>query len=70
MSKALVNSNISYDEFVLINNTLKEYDDMTEVIENLKAFTDHWRFFCIYKTMLSYCSKCTKNQVKTQGLKR
>ena len=41
MSKALVNSNISYDEFVLINNTLKEYDDMTEVIENLKAFTDH-----------------------------
>ena len=41
MSKALVNSNISHDEFVLINNTLKEYDDMTKVIEHLKAFTDH-----------------------------
>ena len=41
MSKALVNSNISHDEFVLINNTLNEYDDTTEVIENLKAITDH-----------------------------
>ena len=26
--KALINSNISNDEFVLINNDLKEYDEM------------------------------------------
>ena len=26
--KALINSNISHDEFVLINNLLKEYNDM------------------------------------------
>ena len=28
--KVLINSNISHDEFVLINNVLKEYDDMRE----------------------------------------
>ena len=26
--KALINSNISHDEFILINNVLKEYDNM------------------------------------------
>ena len=35
-SKALINSNISHDEFVLINNVLKEYDT-TEEIKNLKT---------------------------------
>ena len=28
VSKALIDSVISYDEFVLINNVLKEYDEM------------------------------------------
>ena len=28
ISKALIDSNISHDEFVLINNVLKEYDQM------------------------------------------
>ena len=30
ISKALIDSNISHDEFVLINNVLKENDDMKE----------------------------------------
>ena len=30
ISKALIDSNISHDEFVLINNVLKEYDKMKE----------------------------------------
>ena len=30
ISKALTDSNISHDEFALINNVLKEYDDMQE----------------------------------------
>ena len=30
LSKALINSNINQDEFVSINNVLKEYDDMKE----------------------------------------
>ena len=34
ISKALINSFISHDEFVLINNVLKEYDAMKEEIKN------------------------------------
>ena len=34
ISKALIDSNISHDEFILINNFLKEYDDMKEEIKN------------------------------------
>ena len=37
ISKALIDSNISHHEFVLINNALKEYDRMKEKIENLKT---------------------------------
>ena len=35
--KALISSTISHDESVLINNVLKEYDDMKEKIKNLKT---------------------------------
>ena len=34
ISKALIDSFISHDEFVLINNVLKEYDAMKEEIKN------------------------------------
>ena len=37
VSKALIDSNISHDEFVLINDMLKEYGDMKEAIKNLKT---------------------------------
>ena len=37
ISKALIDSNISHDEFLLINNVLKEYDKMKEEIKNLKS---------------------------------
>ena len=36
LSKTVIDSNISHDEFVLINNVQKEYDDMKEEIKNLK----------------------------------
>ena len=32
--KTLIDLNISHDEFVLINNALKEFYDMNEEIEN------------------------------------
>ena len=32
--KGLINWNISHDEFVLINNVLKEFDHMKEEIKN------------------------------------
>ena len=37
ISKALINSIISHDEFVLINNVLNEYNGMKEEIKNLKT---------------------------------
>ena len=36
ISKALIGSVISHDEFVLINNALKEYDKIKDEIKNLK----------------------------------
>ena len=38
ISKDLINSCISHDEFVSVNNVMKEYDDKRESIENLKIF--------------------------------
>ena len=37
ISKTLIDSVVSHDEFVLINNVLKEYDEMKEEIKNLKT---------------------------------
>ena len=34
ISTALINSNISHDEFALINNVLKKFYDMKEEIKN------------------------------------
>ena len=33
-SKALIDSNINQDEFLSVNNVLKEYDDMEKEIKN------------------------------------
>ena len=35
--KTLIDSVNSYDEFVLINNVLKEYNEMKEEIKHLKT---------------------------------
>ena len=37
ISKALMDSFISHDEFVLVDNALKEYNEMKEQIKNLKT---------------------------------
>ena len=37
ISKTLIDSNISHDEFVSLNNLLKEFDNMREEIKNLKT---------------------------------
>ena len=37
ISKTLINSVITHDVFVLVNSVLKEYNDMTEEIKNLKT---------------------------------
>ena len=38
ISKTLIDSNISHDEFALINNVLRENDDMKEEINNLETY--------------------------------
>ena len=53
ISKALIDSNISHDEFVLINNVLKEFYDMKEEIKNSNKL--------YIKQCLSYSLKCRKN---------
>ena len=37
ISKALIDSNISHDELVLINNVLKERNDIKQELKNLKT---------------------------------
>ena len=53
ISKALIDSNINHDEFVLIN-VLKEFYDMKEEIKNSNDKR-------LYKRISSYCLKCRKN---------
>ena len=43
ISKTLINSNINHDEFVLINNVLREYDNMKKEIKYLKIWVVHRR---------------------------
>ena len=44
MSKALIDTNITHDELVSINNVSKEYDDIKEEVRNLKNLTVTERF--------------------------
>ena len=43
ISKALTDSNISHDEFFLINNVLKKYVDMKKEIKNFKDLNSSWK---------------------------
>ena len=42
ISKSIIDSNISHDEFVLINNMLREYDYVKERIK-------HWETSLVYR---------------------
>ena len=44
ISKALIDSVIIYDEFVLTNNALKEYNEMKKEIKNLTISLVYQRF--------------------------
>ena len=44
ISKALIDSDISCDEFVLISNVLKEYQNKKKQIKNLKTYSVNRRF--------------------------
>ena len=44
ISNALIDSYISHDNFVLLNDVLREYDDMKEEIKNLETSAVHQKF--------------------------
>ena len=48
ISKSLIGSNMSHDEFVLINNVLKEYEEMKEEIKNLKNLIKFMEYFSLF----------------------
>ena len=52
--ESLTDSYITHDKFVLVNNELKEYDDVKEGIKNLKTSTFNQRFWFIYNNVLGY----------------
>ena len=51
ISKALINSNVSHDKFVLVNKVPKEYDDMKEEIEKLKTLKTVFKEFKEFKAL-------------------
>ena len=62
----LLNSCITHDKFVAVENLLREYDDMKEDIKNLLTSPAHHKSNLFYETMLSCFLKCKKKKVKTQ----
>ena len=44
ISSALVNSYISHNEFALVNNVLREYNDMNKENKKLNTSAVHQRF--------------------------
>ena len=41
ISKALINSYVSYDEFVLINNVLREYNEKKKELKNPETSVEY-----------------------------
>ena len=41
VSKVLIKSYVSYDEFVSVNNALREYNKMKNEITNPETFAEH-----------------------------
>ena len=68
ISKDLINSNISHEEIVLINDVLKEFYDVNEGIQNSN---DKYKFKLYVETVPFYWLKCRKNtKIKTQKFER
>ena len=59
--KALIDSYISHDEFVSINNVLREYNEIKKEIKNPETSVEY-----IIKTMETYCVSYKKLLTKVQ----
>ena len=66
ISKSLIDSYISHDEFVSVNNVLRENNEVKEEIKNLKTSVIYY-----IKTMENYCSVVKKIlETKIQALEK
>ena len=65
ISEALINSQISHEDFITIINEEKNYRELKESIRMINRQEGKKEQILInlfnYKTMLSYCFKCKKN---------
>ena len=52
ISKALIGLRINHDEFVSVNNVLREYNEIKEEIQNHENDMDY---------TIMYCAACKKN---------
>ena len=53
VSKAIIDSYISHDEFVSMNDVLKEYDDMKKTIKNTNTFNSVNKYDWYSKTNIN-----------------
>ena len=60
ISEALINNQISHEDFITIINEERNYRDLKESIRMMKGQEDK-KIDIEYKKMLSYCLKCKKN---------
>ena len=70
LSKDLIDLNSSHDEFVSINNVLKEYNDTKKEIESLKTSTLSQIFETIYKNNVILLYEVQKKYRKTWSFQR
>ena len=71
ISRFLINSSFSHDEFALVNNVLKENNIVKEETKNLKTSTVHQRFLFICKACYRIVWNVENRQiVKAQGFQR
>ena len=64
ISQALINNQISHEDFITIINEEKNYRELKESIRMMKGQEDKKQILINlfkYDTMLSYCFKCKKN---------
>ena len=66
ISKSLIDPYFSHDEFVSVNNVLREYNEIKEEIKNLEISVIYY-----IKTMENYCSVVKKIlETKIQALEK
>ena len=66
ISEALISSQISHKDFITIINEETNYRELKEGIRMMKGQEDRLINLFKYKTILSYCLKCKKNQTNKQ----